>query len=164
MFSRLLKRAIPAATSEPLRQIGAIPYRIVEGQPVFLLVTSRRTGRWIFPKGAVVDGLTPAESAAQEALEEAGVEGVVWSEPVGSYETVKMLGIQRRRVIVEAFPLEVTTQHEDWQEKAQRRRHWAIWSETRRLLSEPGLVDVTKILLEKLRLDAQNAATTLNSR
>lgn len=164
MLSRLLTRAIPATSAEPLRQVGAIPYRVVDGQPVFLLVTSRRTGRWIFPKGALIDGLSPAESAAREAWEEAGVEGVVWSEPAGTYETVKVQGLQKRRVIVSAYPLEVTVQLEAWPEMAQRRRHWAVWSETRRLLSEEGLVEVTKSLQAKLRRAAQNSATTLSSK
>ncbi|MCG6121121.1 MAG: NUDIX hydrolase [Microvirga sp.] len=164
MFSRFLTRAIPIGANEPLRQIGAIPYRIVEGQPAFLLVTSRRTGRWIFPKGSVIAGLTPAESAAREAWEEAGVEGAIWSEPVGSYETAKVEGIQRRRVVVDAYPLEVTIQHETWQEMSQRRRHWAIWSEARRLLSEPGLVDLTKSLNESLRRAPQNSATMLSTK
>lgn len=159
MFSRFLTRAIPVITTEPLRQVGAIPYRIVEGQPVFLLVTSRRTGRWIFPKGALIEGLTPAQSAAREAWEEAGVEGLVGLEPIGSYETIKIQGVQRRPLIVDAYPLEVTSQHEAWPEMGQRRRHWAVWSETRRLLSEPGLVELTKSLHQSLRRGDQNAAT-----
>jgi 8-oxo-dGTP pyrophosphatase MutT (NUDIX family) len=40
----------------------------------FLLVQTRG-GRWIFPKGGVEPGLTPAQSAALEAFEEAGVHG-----------------------------------------------------------------------------------------
>lgn len=164
LLPRFLTRAMPATTAEPLRQVGAIPYRMVDGQPVFLLVTSRRTGRWIFPKGAVIAGLSPADSAAREAWEEAGVEGAIWTASVGTYETVKVQGIQRRRVVVEAFPLEVAVQHEAWPEMAQRRRHWAVWPETRRLLSEEGLVEVTKSLQDKLRRAAQNDATTLNSK
>ena len=52
-------------------QSGAIPYAWAGDEPTFLLITSRRTGRWIFPKGAVESDMTPARSAAKEAWEEA---------------------------------------------------------------------------------------------
>ena len=56
-------------------QYAALPYRVVGGVPQILLITSRRTRRWIVPKGWPVDGLHPRDCAAMEALEEAGVCG-----------------------------------------------------------------------------------------
>lgn len=50
----------------------------------FLLVQTRG-GRWIFPKGGVEPGLTPAQSAALEALEEAGVHGRMEALPFARY-------------------------------------------------------------------------------
>jgi len=50
----------------------------------FLLVQTRG-GRWIFPKGGVEPGLTPAQSAALEALEEAGVHGRMEAIPFVRY-------------------------------------------------------------------------------
>ena len=66
------------------RQSGCIPYALVGGQAVFLLITSRRSGRWVFPKGSHMDGKTPWDSAAQEAYEEAGVEIIDLAEDVRS--------------------------------------------------------------------------------
>lgn len=119
------------------RQAGAIPYTVVAGQVVFLLVTSRGTGRWIFPKGDLMEGLEPWEAAAQEALEEAGVVGEIDRHPVGRYRTLKTLAIRRKVIEVEMYPLRVTGQHDDWTEKQYRHRHWAILPEAKRLLSDP---------------------------
>jgi len=50
----------------------------------FLLVQTRG-GRWIFPKGGVESGLTHAQSAALEAIEEAGVHGRMEEIPFARY-------------------------------------------------------------------------------
>ncbi len=126
-------------------QFGAVPYRQVDGEIVFLMITARRTKRWIFPKGDPITGLSPAESAAEEAYEEAGVRGRVGAAPAGPYRTAKALPGKARAagrvpVVVEMYPLEVVEQFDDWPEKGERKRHWAMLAEVRRLLSEPGLV------------------------
>ncbi len=64
-------------------QTGALPWRVRDGRIEVLLVTSRRSGRWLIPKGWPMAGLSLAEAAAQEAYEEAGIEGRIQPEPVG---------------------------------------------------------------------------------
>jgi 8-oxo-dGTP pyrophosphatase MutT (NUDIX family) len=118
-------------------QFGAMPYRVIEGRVAFLLITSRRTGRWIFPKGGLIDGLSPAKSAAREAYEEAGVEGAVDSMPIGTYRTVKQR-LRRTLIDVQVFPLHVEKQLDDWPEMAERHRHWVMLTEAKRLLSDKG--------------------------
>ena len=49
-------------------QFAALCYRMHKGKPEILLITSRRTQRWIIPKGWPQDGMRPAQSAAIEAL------------------------------------------------------------------------------------------------
>jgi 8-oxo-dGTP pyrophosphatase MutT (NUDIX family) len=145
------KRAdAPPLDSVSARQSGAIPYKIVDGQVVFLIVTSRRTGRWIFPKGAPIEGLTPQQVAAREALEEAGVEGVVEDAPLGSYSAVKVKGVRRIGIEVDMYPLAVEAQHETWPETGQRHRHWVLLPEARRLLSEPRLAEMAVQLHKRL--------------
>ncbi len=56
------------------RQAAAVCYRAGKRGLEFLLVRTRG-GRWTFPKGGVEPGLSPAQSAALEAVEEAGVHG-----------------------------------------------------------------------------------------
>jgi len=74
MLQKFRDRLLLLASSDSaVRQAGAIPSTIVQGQVVFLLITSRRSGRWIFPKGELVEGMTPWALAAHEAFEEAGI-------------------------------------------------------------------------------------------
>ncbi|MEX2249902.1 MAG: NUDIX hydrolase [Parvibaculum sp.] len=138
-----LRRHAPSA---PQRQVGAIPYAVIDGKVAVLLVTSRRTGRWIFPKGSLIDGLTPAEAAAREAFEEAGVEGEIAAAPLGAYSGYKRRGLRPLPIEVDLYPLRVATQHEDWPEKNERRRHWASLTEARKLLAEPRLVELALML------------------
>jgi len=49
------------------------------------MVTSRSGRRWVFPKGLIDPGHTPAEAALIEAWEEAGVVGTLDPDPVGNY-------------------------------------------------------------------------------
>lgn len=139
--------------SEPVleRQSGAIPYAVVDGTPVFLLVTSRRSGRWIFPKGSVSKDLSPAQAAAREAFEEGGVEGEVDDDPIGSYRSWKIRGIRRHAIEVEMYPMRVITQKMEWEEQGQRLRHWATLAEARRLLTEKALKDLVHALDQRER-------------
>ena len=140
----------------PMTQYGAIPYQLIEGRVAFLLITSRRTGRWIFPKGSLIEGLTPAETAAREALEEAGVEGSVHERPVGRYRTVKQR-IRRTLIDVHVFPLKVERQLEEWPEIGQRHRHWVMLKEARRLLSDKGAVDMAEAVDRLVRGERSRA-------
>ena len=117
------------------RQSGAMPYMIIDGRMVFLLVTARRTGRWIFPKGSISTGMTAWDSAAKEAFEEAGVCGTIASTPVGSY----MVGDKDSLVAVDLYPLKVEQQFDDWKEKGQRLRHWVLLPEAQRLIGNRQL-------------------------
>jgi len=56
-------------------QVAAVCYRVRSGAIEFLLVQTRGSGRWTFPKGSAEAGLTHAQAAAIEAFEEAGVHG-----------------------------------------------------------------------------------------
>jgi 8-oxo-dGTP pyrophosphatase MutT (NUDIX family) len=69
---------------QPREQVAAVCYRIHENRLEFLLVQTGR-GRWIFPKGGVEAGLTRSQSAALEALEEAGVHGSIEEAPFAQY-------------------------------------------------------------------------------
>jgi len=56
-------------------QVAAVCYRVRRAGIEFLLVQTRGSGRWTFPKGSAEPGLTHAQAAALEAFEEAGVHG-----------------------------------------------------------------------------------------
>lgn len=137
-------------TSPGMRQSGALPYSVIDGRVVFLLITSRRTGRWIFPKGDVEPGMTPWESAAVEAVEEAGVTGQMAVEPIGSYRSSASVD-GTSLVDVDLYPLRVESQLGTWKEMDQRLRHWAVLAEARRLLNDPALSRLAVALRASLR-------------
>jgi 8-oxo-dGTP pyrophosphatase MutT (NUDIX family) len=141
VFTRLFGHWFGA--DEPAaRQYGALPYTLVKGQVVVLLVTSRGTGRWIFPKGGAMEGLTPAQVAAAEAREEAGVEGSVAEQPIGTYRTSKGSGLRKIPIQVDLYPLKVDRQLDKWKEKGERYRHWVIPAEAKRLLANREMSDL----------------------
>lgn len=115
-------------------QYGVIPYRIVEDQVVFLMITSRRSANWVFPKGSPIKGLTPTGTAAQEAWEEAGIKGEIGEEPVGHYVHPQNKD-ESRFDRVRLFPMRVTNQADSWPEEEERFRHWALLPQTRKLLA-----------------------------
>lgn len=109
-----------------------------------LLVTSRSGKRWIVPKGIVERELTPAESAAKEAWEEAGVLGVLSPDPIGSYRYAKWGGT----CTVEVFVLDVEEAADQWPEP-HRRRRWVGAAEAAEALREPELRALVLRLAER---------------
>ncbi len=101
-------------------QSAVIPYRILDGKIEVMLITSSTGKRWVIPKGLVEPDMTPPNSAAKEAWEEAGIIGKVLPTSLGTYEYQKWGGTCR----VEVFLLEVETVLEDWPESKKRKREW----------------------------------------
>src|SRR5438034_387680 len=57
---------------------GGVVFRRAKGEVEFLMVTAKRTpSRWIFPKGHIEKGESPADAAMREVAEEAGVAGTI---------------------------------------------------------------------------------------
>ena len=125
-------------------QYGALPYRESAAGPEILLITSRRTHRWIIPKGWPMTGLEPYRSAAYEAYEEAGVRGRVAVRPLGSYTYDKFVDKKATTVRCEirVFKLNVEFQEEDWPERGQREVRWFGVAEAIAITQEPGLKEL----------------------
>lgn len=124
-----------------LTQYGVIPVRrAADGSLEILLITSRDTGRWVVPRGNPIPGKTPAESAAQEAYEEAGIIGSVEPKPIGlySYEKRRRLGIAVPAV-VHLFRMKVAEERDEWPEKGQRERRWFAAEEAAAAVHEDEL-------------------------
>lgn len=121
-------------------QYAALPFRLVEGEPQVMLITSRDTGRWIVPKGWPERRLSGPAAAAREAFEEAGLLGVIGDEPIGRYVYDKRLRSGRTvPCTVSVFLFRVQSEAEDWPEKGQRERRWMSPAEAALLVSEGGL-------------------------
>jgi 8-oxo-dGTP pyrophosphatase MutT (NUDIX family) len=127
-------------------QYAALPYRrAAGGVPEIMLVTSRRSKRWIIPKGWPMKRKTPHAAAAREALEEAGVTGSVGRKPLGSYSYRKRLKDGRSVVCkVKVFPLEVSRQRKSWPEEGKRRVKWFSPARAARLVTEPVLKELIR--------------------
>jgi 8-oxo-dGTP pyrophosphatase MutT (NUDIX family) len=119
-------------------QVGALCWR---QSPILeiLLVTTLRSRRWILPKGWPEEGITLVQSAANEALEEAGVIGEVATEPVGRYHYLKEKAGSALPCAVEIFPLFVTGQHHSWPEKGSRELVWLPAERAAARVAEMGL-------------------------
>ena len=124
-----------------LKQIAALPFRRDDaGNLRFLLVTSRGTQRFVIPKGWQMRRVSDAKAAAAEAMEEAGVAGVVAKKPIGSYFYWKRVKKAFVPVSVAVYPLEVEDERHEWLEKGQRQRAWVSLRQALALVDEPQLI------------------------
>ncbi len=121
------------------QQYAALPWRRAQGFEI-LLITSRETRRWVIPKGWPMPGHSAAESAAQEAYEEAGIRGQMSAQAIGQYGYRKRLRRgARKRFRVDVFAMEVTEVLDLWPEAHERARQWLSPEETLALVEEPEL-------------------------
>jgi len=121
-----------------IEQSGVIPYRIRDGKIEVMLITSSTRKRWIIPKGMIEPDMTPQDSAAKEAWEEAGIIGQVAPTLMGTYEYHKWGGICR----VQVFSLGVETVLEDWPEASYREREWLSVEQAVKRVEEPKLKQI----------------------
>ena len=129
-------------------QYGALPWRRTDGGLEILLITTRRTRRWMIPKGWPIGGLAPNEAAAQEAWEEAGVHGEAGEQAVGAFEYDKVGKVGKdgelRRLRVDVFALAVHEEAADWPEAAERERRWFGQAEAAAVVREAELAALLK--------------------
>ena len=120
----------PLFTSRP-RQAAAIPVcRTPDGTLQVCLIRRRQAGSWGIPKGFLDPGDTPAEAALREAYEEAGINGRIVGEAVGTY-TYSKAG---SRYTVAVFVMEVSEEERTWPEAWLRVRAWHDLDEALSLL------------------------------
>jgi 8-oxo-dGTP pyrophosphatase MutT (NUDIX family) len=92
-FSKLKRLADGYKTSwirrPSLLQVAALCHRPGENGREILLVTSLGRGHWILPKGWPKKKVSSAQTALEEAFEEAGIRGKVSQAPIGTYHYTK---------------------------------------------------------------------------
>lgn len=132
----------PRGDKSEVLQVAALPWRRRGESLEILLITSRETRRWVIPKGGRMDGKTDPQAAAQEAYEEAGVQGEIQQEPVGSFRYSKRLKAGEQACVVEVYPLEVLIQLGAWPEDAERERRWVSPAQAAEMVQEPDLSDL----------------------
>jgi 8-oxo-dGTP pyrophosphatase MutT (NUDIX family) len=119
-----------------IRQAAVIPVRDAQ----VCLVSSRSGKRWVVPKGTMEAGKSAGEIALQEAWEEAGLVGLLATEPIGSYVYDKDGFVCH--VIV--FRMEVTDQRDSYPEAGMRQRMWVPLAQAATRIEDVGLRDVIR--------------------
>lgn len=137
-------------------QTGALPWRLgARSRPEILLVTGRRSGRWMIPKGWPMIGRSLADAAAREAFEEAGIRGRIDQQPLGSFGHAKRGLFGTINVEILVHPLAVEEELPEWPEKAQRTRRWFPLKEAVALVESEGL----RLLIGRLEKHLSGAGT-----
>jgi 8-oxo-dGTP pyrophosphatase MutT (NUDIX family) len=125
------------------RQVAALPWRGEGPALQIMLVSSRETRRWVIPKGWPMKDKADHEAAAQEAYEEAGLDGVIVEQAAGDYEYLKRLKSGAAKLVkVDVYPMQVTGEHATWPEKGQRTLQWMAPVEAALAVQEPELRDL----------------------
>ena len=130
----------PGEDQTTARQVAALVWRTTHSVPDVLLVTSRTTRRWLLPKGWRDDGLSDAQSAAQEAFEEAGAVTAQDDGILGTYQYDKILEDgSRLPCTVDVFGFKLVRLADHWPEMTQRVRRWYAAEAAASLVAEPEL-------------------------
>jgi 8-oxo-dGTP pyrophosphatase MutT (NUDIX family) len=139
-------------TNKICKQSGVIPYRVRDGKIEVLLITNRKSQRWVIPKGGICKGMTPPDSAAKEAWEEAGVIGRVNTKKIGAYKYRKRGNLYR----VNLFWLPVEKVLEDWPEAAERERIWLDINHAAMIVKENALKKILQSSKDQVKNEVNN--------
>ena len=113
------------------RQVAVIPVRrMADGVVRVCLIRRKTSARWGIPKGYIDRGHTHTQAALAEAHEEAGLDGRLTGEMVGTYEYEK----GSVPLVVAVYVMEVTDERTTWDEMRWRERRWYLLEEVDALL------------------------------
>jgi 8-oxo-dGTP pyrophosphatase MutT (NUDIX family) len=111
-------------------QAAVIPLRRVDGGVQVCLIRRKDSARWGIPKGYIERGDSWREAALTEAHEEAGLEGRVVGEVIGTYAYDK----GPLTLTVAVCVMEVRGERSTWHEMRWRERRWCSVEEAGALL------------------------------
>jgi 8-oxo-dGTP pyrophosphatase MutT (NUDIX family) len=131
------------------KQFAALPYRLRDNDLEILLITTRKKRRWSIPKGWSIKHITPQQTAAVEAYEEAGVRGAAARKRIGKFRKRRVRKKQSVICDVEIFPLKVGSLEGRWPEKQERSRIWVAPREAAKLVKKAGLRRAIKNLTDQ---------------
>ncbi|MED6125809.1 Nucleoside diphosphate-linked moiety X motif 13 [Stylosanthes scabra] len=153
---------------------GCIPYRWIKdstdqtGETAemiqVLMVSSPKRDDLVFPKGGWEDDETVTEAASREALEEAGVKGILREIPLGIWEFRSKSNLDL--CCLEGgckgymFAMEVTEELDAWPEQENRSRQWLnikqAFSLSRYEWMRSALEEFLKVMAEDRKLEKQD--------
>ncbi|KAM0936019.1 putative NUDIX hydrolase domain-containing protein [Dioscorea sansibarensis] len=143
---------------------GCIPYRLkpaVENHacvPIdrleVLMISSPNRHDLVFPKGGWENDETVYEAACREALEEAGVRGVLHKIELGVWEFRSKSSEKSRSLEGSCrghmFALKVTEELDCWPEQASHKRRWVNVMEAEQLCRYPWMREALKACIRRL--------------
>lgn len=118
-----------------VKRYGVLCYLPRSRKKDMVLVTSRRRGNWVFPKGRRVQGKSVTASALQEAYEEAGLKGRI-DRSVEIRVTIRRRG---KKIILILYPMRVKKILKKWPESNVRQRVIVPLVKAEKLLACPGM-------------------------
>ncbi|PAX54091.1 NUDIX hydrolase [Brunnivagina elsteri] len=127
-------------TNKVLKQSGIVPYRMNNGTIEVLLITTSSQQDWVVPKGGIAGKMSPHDSAAKEAWEEAGVIGEVNPIEFGSYKYRKNGKIYS----VKMYSLSVKMECDRFPEAGKRIKQWVKAKEAVKHVKKPSLRRILK--------------------
>lgn len=126
-------------------QYGVIPYIKTSKGKKLILITSRTNGYWIFPKGNLIKGKSPQQSAAQEALEEAGVLGKVSKKKEFRFSFEN--NDTEQQIVL--FPMKVEVVLSKWPEAKDRKREQFSYQEALERIKLDGFLHCLRLWKEE---------------
>ena len=128
-----------------MMQVAALCYRRVDDGYEILLVTSRGRGNWILPKGWPKKKISSAQTALEEAFEEAGIRGDVLEKSIGEYRYTKSTkyGLMLDCVAT-IYEVAFTEMAQKYPEKGDRKVRWFTPEAAADAVSSPELAEVLR--------------------
>lgn len=111
-------------------QSGCVPYKIIDGKIMVMLITSSTSGKWTIPTGGLEPNMTAEDNAQKETFEEAGVVGKI-THDLGSFTFTK--SSTNKKQTVKVFGLRVKKELKNFPEKDTRDRTWLPIKEAKKL-------------------------------
>ena len=121
-------------------QVTALCHRPTEDGHEILLVTSRGRGNWILPKGWPKKKVSAAQTALEEAFEEAGIRGTVADDAIGEYHYTKSTkGGAVINCVAMVYEVVFTEMAKTFPEKGDRKVSWFTPEAAAQAVSSPEL-------------------------
>lgn len=125
-----------------MHKVGSIPFKVFKDKFAILFVTSQVRGRWILPKGTLLEGESHETACNRSTFEEAGVKGkLIKNFPITKLIT-KSINNGTTLVPVTFYPLLVENQFDDWPDKGTRQRHWSLLRDVNKVASREDYLNV----------------------
>ena len=128
-----------------LLQVAALCHREGKNGREILLVTSRGRGRWILPKGWPKKKMSSAQTALEEAFEEAGLRGRVLEKPIGQYHYTKTSGAGATlNCVAMIYEVAFVEMVKNYPEKGDRKVKWFSPKAAAQAVESPELADILR--------------------